>query len=317
MLNNGIFTQAPSDLPIFDELTGLFHLQLGNTGQLAFESILDDSFALDLTNPPEDVFAFLVRGVIENIYAESVDYHGIIDSHFRYLYSPAKDWAKFCKIFVFLHSVRDYIYNRAATLHSGLPGAVGYYHDILNATGFDVPVAGTANYNNLFEAVFTGATAAPPMYHLNGGVNDWYDPYANKIVNHALKDDAIASGRLLVPFLFTQSGVKPLTSVQMSRRYVDLYDSYLQCDAVAVVGFGFNHDDGHINCIFREVLATKKVVIAVHTPNLARFDQAHQRREFRRKLRIEDDTNLVLMPVDDIRNTTGGVPWDVALPALV
>lgn len=63
--------------------------------------------------------------------------------------------------------------------------------------------------------------------------------------------------------VLTQSGLKPLTSVTMSRRYVKLFDAYKESDAIVVVGFGFNKDDSHINGLFRELIEThsKKLLL--------------------------------------------------------
>ena len=63
-----------------------------------------------------------------------------------------------------------------------------------------------------------------PVYHLNGSVREYYDPYKIAILTEPTEEDR--TGRILVPFMFTQSGVKPLTSVDMSRKYVDLYDHF-------------------------------------------------------------------------------------------
>ena len=56
------------------------------------------------------------------------------------------------------------------------------------------------------------------VYHLNGSVKDYYDPYKNRIINNLceVKDRE----QIVVPFIFTQSGVKPLTSITMSQRYM-------------------------------------------------------------------------------------------------
>ena len=51
---------------------------------------------------------------------------------------------------------------------------------------------------------------------------------------------------ILVPLMFTQSGTKPMTSIDMSVRYVETYQAWRESDAVVVVGFGFGTDDEHI-----------------------------------------------------------------------
>lgn len=57
-----------------------------------------------------------------------------------------------------------------------------------------------------------------------------------------------------IPFILTQSGLKPLTSVDMSRRYVNLFDRMAESNGIVVVGYGFNVDDSHINGMFRKLI---------------------------------------------------------------
>ena len=73
------------------------------------------------------------------------------------------------------------------------------------------------------------------MYHLNGSVKDYYDPYKNRIINNLceVKDRE----QIVVPFIFTQSGVKPLTSITMSQRYVELYEKFKECDCYYWIWF--------------------------------------------------------------------------------
>ena len=51
----------------------------------------------------------LLRKIIESIYAVVLDYKSLIDANWHYLYTPKTDWAKFCKICIFLLNVRNYI----------------------------------------------------------------------------------------------------------------------------------------------------------------------------------------------------------------
>ena len=51
----------------------------------------------------------------------------------------------------------------------------------------------------------------------------------------------------------------------MSRRYVNLFDKFSECDVIGVIEFGFNSDDGHINGLFRELIEDKqKRVVVFH-----------------------------------------------------
>src|SRR5699024_12272286 len=65
-------------------------------------------------------------------YCQSIDYQGLIDSHFRYLYSPSSHWAKFSRIAIFLHTVRRYISTQINIDDEIINEGPGYYHDLIN-----------------------------------------------------------------------------------------------------------------------------------------------------------------------------------------
>ena len=58
------------------------------------------------------IFIELGKTILEQIYSQTLDYQSLIDSHFRYLYNPKSQWAKFTKIAVFLYTVQRYIKNQ-------------------------------------------------------------------------------------------------------------------------------------------------------------------------------------------------------------
>jgi hypothetical protein len=187
----------------------------------------------------------------------------------------------------------------------------GYYHDLLSfgASNLHVSRVGTVNYNRLVSDI-AGAVLPKDVEYLNGSVSDYYDPFLNAIVSLPDPDDYTTYPHVLVPFLFTQSGIKPLTSVTMSRRYVELYDDLRGSDAVVTVGFGFQRDDGHINGLFRQLIEDdqKQTFICHYTRGT--FDAQQTRRFYRKKLRIEGDpANLHIIQVDASRRTSSGKRW--------
>ena len=137
---------------------------------------------------------------------------------------------------------------------------------------------------------------------LNGCVDDFYDPYRNKIIS---KEEAESSKHICIPFLFTQSGIKPLTSVSMSRRYVELYDKFSECDGYAIIGFGFNSDDGHINGLFRELIEDKsKTVTIFHYGRV-------QDNLYEERLRLSNTSHLNVVSVNNQRQVNGKIWYDI------
>ena len=149
----------------------------------------------------------------------------------------------------------------------------------------------------------------PDVIHLNGSVNDYYNPYKNTVVTND-DFDALDANQLHVPFILTQSGLKPLTSVTMSRRYVQLFDSYNNSDAIVVVGFGFNKDDSHINGLFRELIENHGKRLFVVSRDVDGTAE-QQQRDLRKRLRIANNysRSVIVVPVDSASRTIGDVLW--------
>lgn len=230
------------------------------------------------------------KDILRKIYSEAISYKTLIDSNWQYLYTPKKDWAKFCKISIFLHQVREYIH----IPNFGEGCTEGYYQDLAKALApenrrFDLGCVTTTNYNHYIEKVI-GET----VFFLNGDTENYYDPYLNDI---GLLEELDLS-HILVPLLFTQSGTKPMTSITVSKRYVDAYDKFKKSDMICVVGFGFNDDDEHINCLVRRLIDKDNKQLVVICPPC---DEAGKRDIISSQLRVTKKDNIRVMGVDGNR----------------
>jgi len=174
----------------------------------------------------------------------------------------------------------------------------GYYHDVLEFSDkFDISTIGTTNYNSFIEEIIERK-----VVYLNGSVRDFYDPYLNKIVT---EDENEEKKHIIVPFLFTQSGIKPLTSVKMSERYVQLFHKFKDAEIICVSGFAFNSDDGHINGMFRELIEDhNKVITILHYVDGGTYNKKLVRNAYQRKLRLDNQKGINIIPVDRNRNDT-------------
>ena len=257
-LNQELFETAPDDLPIFDDISGLFKLEFNRVGSTALELLLEEqrSFVIDDNATGITIFCAIAQKFLENLFTSVLDYQKLIDDHFRYLFSPKTEWAKFTRMVIFLNIARDYISTQAPDISKINPS--GYYHDLSSSTSeLEISVVGTANYNSILTQVAESiGLSLPPVQHLNGSTSDYYNPYKNNVIT-LNSSESVPQDQIHVPFILTQSGIKPLTSVTMSRRYVQLFDDYKNSDAIVVVGFGFNKDDSHINGLFRELIETE------------------------------------------------------------
>lgn len=298
-INDSIFEKKPDSIDIFDDFCGYFKFDYKRISGLDY--ILDGrSQKITETMSAGQAVVEFARRILEEIFVVALDYQSLIDSYYRYLFTPKTDWAKFCKIAIFLMTVRRYITANQEESERKVTEGSGYYQEITTLqSSAEVRVIGTTNYNT-----FVNDVTNTPATFLNGSVDDYYDPYRNKIISQEVAEQ---SGHICVPFLFTQSGIKPLTSVSMSRRYVELFDHLSECDVIGVVGFGFNSDDGHINGLFRELIEDKnKKVVIFHYP-------ASSPNKYHEKLRIAASEQLVVKNVSADRKVENKTWTDVLL----
>lgn len=287
-LNQELFETAPDDIPIFDDISGMFRLEFNRAGSMALELLLEEQRTFDIGDSAtiSNLLCAIAQRALENIFTTVLDYQALIDSHFRYLYSPCTEWAKFTRMAIFLQIARDYIAGQAPEI-AELP-VDGYYHDLAEATSLQIEFTaiGTANYNSILEQVADNiGIPLPDVLHLNGSIRDYYNPYKNSVVTCDTPADC-PTDQILVPFILTQSGLKPLTSVAMSRRYVDLFDAFQGSDAIIVIGFGFNSDDSHINGLFRDLIENEgKPLFWVCRANDGTAEE--QRRALIKRLRVD------------------------------
>jgi|GEM_PF-203130 len=315
-LNDELFTKFPTNAAVFSNISGIFKIEFKQAGLEAFDLVIEGK-SLDYSKLGDcaSKFGYLMRCVIEHILTQNLDYQKLIDNHFRYLYNPRAEWAKFTKISAFLYTVRNYILEQAKGVLASIPGADGYYHDLkmLQSAGVKISAIGTTNYNSIIQSVFGHTGMSADVFHLNGSVTDFYDPYKNRVFTHDYAADKTFGGRFSVPFILTQTGVKPLTSVSMSDRYVTMYKEFEKSDVVCVAGFGFNGDDGHINGIFRDLLERSqfagKLVILHYERDPASAHANDIKDEYKQKLRLDKADKLYVIVVGGDRKTVADVLW--------
>ena len=311
-LNDELFEKAPNTVNVFDDLSGIFHLNYASIGQTGMEIVIEESrIPVNEETDLSIIFRELGKTILEQIYSQTLDYQSLIDSHFRYLYNPKSQWAKFTKISVFLYTVRRYILEYTKIDSGKIQNGPGFYHDLIDLKNrFQITSIGTTNYNNFISEVFNENDIEDiNVFHLNGNVLDYYDPYKNRIINR--DEEVDESKQILVPFIFTQSGVKPLTSITMSQRYVELYERFRESDYICILGYNFNGDDGHINGMFRSLIEdeNKEIHIFHYTEENISLPNLHSM--YKKKLRIDSIQKLKIHLVDSNREIDGEIWYKV------
>lgn len=301
-INDGVFEKKDDEIDLFDDLGEIIQLNYSAAGLQGMEYLLEQR--IDECETESGVCLSFAQRIIREIYSVVLDYKSLIDANWHYLYSPSSDWAKFCKICIFLLNVRDYITEMAETVEIG--ERRGYYHMVKEAADsgkFELSAVATTNYNNFIEEILDTEIA-----YLNGSTEIWYDPYLNRMGSREELDTD--EHHILVPLLFTQSGTKPMTAIEMSEKYVETYHKWKEADKIVVVGFGFGVDDEHINGILRTLIDRydKKIVVITLKSNKLNKECAD---EISIKLKIEKKTNISVVQVvkDGMLDNGGGESW--------
>lgn len=293
-INENVFKKSIDTIDIFDDINGILELDYRNTGVGALEFVIEyGSINLDASKTISEQIKDFTAAILEKLLSNILNYQELIDSNWHYLYSPGINWGRFTKMCIFLYTAQRYITDIAAKCKTSILKGDGYYHDILKLDSkYTRKSVGTTNYNTFARDILGGS-----VYHLNGCVEDMYDPYTNRIVDK--------SNHITVPFMFTQSGIKPLTSVSISRRYVELYDAFKNSDYIAIIGFGFQSDDGHINGIFRDLVEVEGKELFILCYVTKTESESKLKRQYTEKLRMQDGSKLHIIPVDGERKIAG------------
>jgi len=293
-LEDNIFEKKDLDIDIFDELGGNLNVNYETAGVKGLELLAQVD--KEKVKHKHKIIQFAYE-IIESIYSDVLDYKSLIDSNWHYLYNPLTEWAKFCRIGVFLYTVQEYIKEQGKRINKENNG---YYHDLIDRD-FKIEIIATTNYN-----VFIKEILKEDVVFLNGSIEEYYDPYLNAIGNK--NDLNERESHFIVPLLFTQSGTKPMTSIDMAMRYVDFYERLKKSDFICSIGFGFNPDDEHINGIIRTLIDkdNKSLYIVDVEPENKEEDK---RDEFVRKLKVINSNNIKLITVNSESRKVGNKLW--------
>ena len=297
-INENPFEKKDDSIDIFDDFGDILRLNYRSSGK-GLEYLLETSEPERDT--PEGIVACFALKLLEEIFASVMDYKTLIDSDWHYLYCPSVEWNKFCKISIFLITVRNYIESECSRVDVSKGG---YYHDLRDAIDsclIETTAIATSNYTGLITDII-----GEEVSYLNGSTKILYDPYVNRLIQ---KDDPDKEDRFYVPLLFTQSGTKPMTAIEMSKTYVDMYEKFMVSDAICSIGFGFNADDEHINGVIRSLVDNGKQLIIV-TPYDSAYTEKKKAKTIAEKLKVAKTDNIKVIYVNTVdRCDATGTIW--------
>lgn len=130
------------------------------------------------------------------------------------------------------------------------------YYDMISKfkSNFDINVI-TTNYTSFAQNMIGLMDDEIAYVH---GKLDWFENIKTKEVKILSEhlDDSI-----IFPFIFVQSGVKPIISPVQLREYVKAMKFLEEADLVIILGYGINSDDEHILNMLRERDKTRGNII--------------------------------------------------------
>lgn len=291
-VEDSVFEKQNLDIDFFDDLGGSLNVNYEAAGITGLK-LLSNKRVEKIGDSPIVRFVYLI---VEQIYAEVLDYKTLIDSNWHYLYLPKTEWAKFTKISVFLYTVQKYIKEQAMNLDLNKTGYYSELRDEIHNNKFEVSVIATTNYSSFIKKI-----VKRPVLFLNGGIDIFYDPYMNTLIDdlNKYRDENSNNLHMVVPLLFTQSGTKPMTSIDMSKKYVEFYEKLKESDIICSVGFGFNSDDEHINGVIRTLV--ERDDRQLYIVDYSKDSSDELKRKYARNLKISKNSNLHILKVDSNR----------------
>ncbi len=314
--------------------------------------------SLQQIEPALPALTLMAQELFFTVASQFITYKGLIDGLWRYLYDPKANWTKFSQLSCFIFTVHTYILEQA----DKCSGEHGYYEQVQQAVNeglFALGTCATTNYTTLIrkrlfsreeqkqlqsEAYYLEHPNERKLAYLNGSTSFIYDPYLNDMSEAPRdKEDWTQPEQLeqfehfVVPLMFTQSGTKAMTVVEMNNMYASLFHSWQESDAVVLVGFNCSKDDSHINSMLRKFLklsnGQKPIIIVTRAPKAADFNKEDIESgktpeelclaDFANKLHLEDKyrSYLRLIGITDrvsnkakeeqqrLNNTVNGVMW--------
>lgn len=187
---------------------------------------------------------------VKKIYSEIFDYQLLLNEYYGYLFKEnscnkkaSSSETKKNKIVSFLFIIQqciEQLFNEKKTLENT------YYSDIKENNPENFEIAST-NYSEIDGLDIT---------FLNGATNKYLDLKSFDIVCGEQAEKA----KSCVPFIFPQTALKPLVSIDSISPFVDIYNRFKECEKIAVVGFGFNYDDVLLKSMFHKLILDGKKV---------------------------------------------------------
>lgn len=159
------------------------------------------------------------------------------------------------------------------------------YYDFLQNRS-DISVV-TSNYTPLCE--IKSDMSKDKIAYVHGRLGLFESPFEWRVYD--AESDTLPNDQLLFPYLFIQSGVKPIVESTQVNELSKMLDFFRKSEKIIVVGYRINADDNHLNGFFRKMIIDGKEFIFLDFEN----DEA----AVYRRLHLQKGcANLTWKPID-------------------
>ena len=231
--------------------------------------------------------------LFKDLFEIAIDYQDLMQNMYSALLDSSEYKEKeFIKIALILFKLRELIkecYDKRNL------SAESYYLDLKKDELLSEAVIATTNYTNLISEV-TGKS----VYFLNGNIDNAFIISDSEIKKFNNFDD-IDKRKKHIPYIFTQTTLKPLFCVDMMEPFVQFSQEINKddCRILCVIGYAGNKDDVIVNSIIRKFLKKgKKVLYFAYSADLK--DCIEKERKRITDLFGESE-NLKVVPIDGKR----------------
>ena len=113
----------------------------------------------------------------------------------------------------------------------------------------------TTNYTNFSQEIIGLKDENIAFVH---GKLDLFESLKSK---HVGPIEDFSADEKIIPFIFVQSGIKPVVNARQIKEFAKAVDMILESDYLIVLGYGVNYDDEHIVNLLRERIKNQKKII--------------------------------------------------------
>ncbi len=151
----------------------------------------------------------------------------------------------------------------------------------------------TTNYTPLCEKT---EVCKKNIAYIHGKIGWFEDPYKWTVYDaeDSNKFEKETKNSLFFPYVFIQSGVKPIVDRMQISEYSKMIQFFHDSSYIVIVGYRINNDDNHINGLIREQIMGGKNVIYFD------YDKDSGREKILKRLHI--DTNSIDDNSDELNN---------------